>query len=119
MHHYIGKYKPLGLMFSGATRSMDLVYDKFIRMSQRLYPEDAYVPYSGELYLRKDVVEKLPDSDAVTRERENRDQKLQRIRQTKNAMRKRDNRRVSSWDSADTSNPGGSAGEEFDPQQVW
>lgn len=87
VQHYVEKNKPILLAFSGASTSMDLVYDKFIKMSQRLYPQDAYVPYTDDTYVRKEIAAVLPNSDMVNNERMNREAKLKDAKDYKNRQR--------------------------------
>jgi hypothetical protein len=83
----MSKHKPLFINFSGAQRSMDLVYDKFIKMSQRAYPQDAYVQYYDSYYIRKEVYDLIPDEARLESQRKKRELELQDIRKNKNRYR--------------------------------
>jgi hypothetical protein len=80
----ISKHKPLFLKFSGAQRSMDLVYDKFIKMSQKVYPQDAYVPYLDDYYIRKEVYDLIPDDADLQSAKKEREGYLKDVRHLKN-----------------------------------
>jgi hypothetical protein len=57
MEHFIKKHYPTFLMFSGADDDMELVYDRFIKMSGRYDPANAYIHYNRDVYVRQDVKE--------------------------------------------------------------
>jgi hypothetical protein len=80
----ISKHKPLFLSFSGAQDKMDLVYDKFIKMSQRVYPQDAYVSYSGNYYIRKEVYDLIQNDSSLELAKKERESYLKDVRDRKN-----------------------------------
>jgi hypothetical protein len=84
----ISKHKPLFLNFEGYNSSMDLVYDKFIKMSQRAYPQDAYVPYLSDYYIRKEVYDLIPNDANSELAKKTRESYLKNIRDQKNSDRK-------------------------------
>lgn len=51
VHDFVVKNKPIAIKFSGYTSDMDRVYDRFVKMGNKLWPEYRYIPVSGELYL--------------------------------------------------------------------
>lgn len=87
VNHFVVRNKPITLEFGGATDSMDLVYDRFIKMSQKHYPQDVYVPYLGDIYVRKDILEKMPETYDMTVARDRRKKQLESMKQHKNYMR--------------------------------
>lgn len=87
VQHYIQEYKPLILSFSGATGGMDLVYDKFIRMSQKLYPDDAYVPYVMNSFIRKEIADEIGKDETFKAAETKHQQKLKSARHEKQMMR--------------------------------
>lgn len=107
VQHYITKHKPILLYFSGSDDNMDLVYDKFIKMSQRLYPQDAYVPYADELYIRKEIYDILPLNNKMSSYLDARENNLNSVRRSKNNTRLYKMSRNSSDDNdnEDYSNP--------------
>lgn len=88
LNDYISKYKPIVLKFSGANQNMDLVYDRFIKMSKKIYPQDAYVPITASMYIREEVFDILPKDEEIESELRSREEKLKNIKKHKNSSRK-------------------------------
>ncbi len=55
VHHYVKNYKPVALEFSGYSDDMDLVYHRMVKMANKTWPEDSYVPISTSQFIRKEV----------------------------------------------------------------
>ncbi len=51
VHDFVVKTKPIILRFSGYTSDMDRVYDRFVKMGNRMWPEYKYIPVSSEVYV--------------------------------------------------------------------
>ena len=63
IHHYVKQNKPALLKFSGYTPDMELVYDRMLRMANKLWPEDSYVPVSEYAFIRKEIHEELMNDE--------------------------------------------------------
>lgn len=88
---------PHFIEFYGMDDTMELAYDKLLKLVGRKYPELAFVPYSIDddsgLYIRKAVLDSLPTDlreeilKAIDFASENRVAKLDKIRKYKNLGR--------------------------------
>lgn len=88
---------PHFIEFYGMDDTMELAYDKLLKLVGRKYPELAFVPYSIDddsgLYIRKAVLDSLPDDlrveilKAIDFASENRVAKLNKIKKMKNLGR--------------------------------
>ena len=126
--HYVTTRKPMMLKFSGASQDMDLVYDKFIKMSGRLDPANKHEHLTGEYYIRSDVKTMLQEKLGVSLEPKDavlRSERLAGIKKRKQEQRQREMRRAerdSDWFRQDIddnpfngiANPSGYHGLAFD-----
>lgn len=94
---FVKSSKPVFLAFSGATDDMELVYDKFIKLSNRLDPSNSYEHFWSKYYIRKDVKKliistlgELNDGEA----KRYRAQRLKNIRNAKNYQKEYDRQRA-------------------------
>lgn len=64
IHDFMAKSKPVCLIFSGYTSDMDRVYDRLMKVNNKMWPEYAYIPISPSMYaLRRvfDVLNEVPE----------------------------------------------------------
>ncbi len=56
IHDFVSRSRPVALKFSGYTSDMDRIYDRFIKMGNRIWPEHTYVPISPDVYVTKQLL---------------------------------------------------------------
>lgn len=85
---YVKKNRPALLHFSGDSNDMNLVYDRMIRMSSRLDPQNSYSFFRGSSFMRDDLRSMVNDLgiDNSTHESE-RAEDLRQTRALKNSQR--------------------------------
>ena len=91
VHHYVKEKKPAALKFYGFVQDMDLVYDRMIKMGNKTWPEDTYIPFSEQLYVRKEIHEELMENETYAETfaygNEKRENNLKKAREYKNNKR--------------------------------
>ncbi len=63
VHHYVKSKKPIALEFYGYTSDMDLVYHRMIKMANKTWPEDSYIPIRSDKFIRKEIHELLLNNE--------------------------------------------------------
>lgn len=51
LHDFVWRTKPIALKFSGYSTDMDRVYDRFIKMANKMWPEYRYIPINTDTYV--------------------------------------------------------------------
>jgi len=89
VQHFIGEYKPAFLEFEGANSYMDLMYDKLMKLMNKMYPSDSYTHFRSSFYIRKELASKIGNFEKYRKNQEEyRQEYLEKVRKRKIESRK-------------------------------
>lgn len=91
---YIKKNRPIGLFVMGVDSDMDVIYNKLVKLGSKMDPNNAYVLFGQDNYMRKDIADLIGDYESErSKHIKGVHERLSEVKAEKNASRNKPIRR--------------------------